>query len=128
MTTIRPIVRLESHERNNDHVIVHVWRGQLLGDDGYLVFEIENRSRAPYRLGAVRVFEGTREVGGPARLAAVTIARDPSILGMVPAGTSARGIVTVRSAGTVLRKPLALEIVAHDRRSTIRLDRGIVLR
>jgi hypothetical protein len=121
-------VPLEAHERNNDHVIVHVRRGQLLGDDGYLVFEIENRSRAAYRLAAVRVFDGKHEVSGPARLASNAIDRDTSLVGVVAAGSSARGVVVVRSVSSVLGKPLALELAGPEGRGTIRLDRGLVLR
>lgn len=122
------VVALGAHERNNDHVIVHVRRGQLLGDDGYLVFEIENRSRAAYRVATVRVREGAREVSGPARLSAVAIDRDPAMIGVVPSGATARGVVVVRSASTVLGKPLTLELAGPGGRGAIRLDRGIVLR
>jgi hypothetical protein len=122
------IVPLESHERNDDHVIVHVRRGQLLGDDGYLVFEIENRGRAAYRLATVRVFDGKRDVSGPARLASSAIERDTSLVGVVAAGSSARGVVVVRSVSSVLGKPLALELAGPEGRGKIRLDRGLVLR
>jgi hypothetical protein len=128
LLTRNEIVKLEAHERNDDHVIVHVRRGQLLGDDGYLVFEIENRSRAAYRVASVRVLDGTREVSGPARLASNAIDRDASLVGVVAAGSSARGVVVVRSASSVLGKPLALEIVGPDGRGKIRIDRGLVLR
>jgi len=122
------IVRLESHERNDDHVIVHVRRGQLLGDDGYLVFEIENRSRSAYRLATARVFDGKRDVSGPARLASSAIDRDTSLVGVVAAGSTARGVVVVRSVSSVLGKPLALELAGPEGRGRIRLDRGLVLR
>jgi hypothetical protein len=122
------IVSLESHERNDDHVIVHVRRGQLLGDDGYLLFEIENRSRATYRLATVRVFDGKREVSGPARLASSAIDRDASLVGVVAAGSTARGVVVVRSVSGVLGKALALELAGPGGRGKIRLDRGLVLR
>lgn len=122
------IVPLESHERNDDHVIVHVRRGQLLGDDGYLVFEIENRSRSAYRLATARVFDGKRDVSGPARLASNAIDRDTSLVGVVAAGSTARGVVVVRSVSSVLGKPLALELAGPEGRGKIRLDRGLVLR
>lgn len=115
-------ITLASHERNDDHVIVHVTRAFLLGDDGYLVFEIENRSRAAYRLAGVRVQAAGRDVAGPARLASSAVDRDPQIVGVVAAGARATGIVVVRSVDQVLGKPLALVV------GQIRLDRGIVLR
>jgi hypothetical protein len=61
-------IALSVHERNDDHVIVHVTRGVLVGDDGYLVFDIENRSGNAYRLTGVRVQADGRDVHGPARL------------------------------------------------------------
>ena len=128
LLTRNEIVRLESHERNDDGVIVHVRRGQLLGDDGFLLFEIENRSSAAYRVAGVRVLEGKREVSGPARLASNAIDRDASLVGVVAAGSSARGVVVVRSANSVLGKPLALELAGPEGRGKIRLDRGLVLR
>jgi len=121
-------VRLEAHERNDDHVIVHVRRGQLLGDDGYLLFEIENRSSSAYRVASVRVFAGRRVVSGPARLASSAIDRDASLVGVVAAGSTARGVVVVRSASAVLGTPLALELAGPEGRGKIRLERGLVLR
>ncbi|HWO20499.1 MAG TPA: hypothetical protein VNO30_17135 [Kofleriaceae bacterium] len=122
------IVRLESHARNDDHVIVHVRRGLLFGEDGFLIFEIENRSGAAYRLASVRVLAGGRDVAGETRLASSAIDRDTALIGVVPAGATARGIVTVRSANAVLNRPLALELTMPEGRGTIRADRGIVLR
>lgn len=128
LLTRNEIVRIEAHERNDDHVIVHVRRGQLLGDDGYLVFEIENRSGAAFRLASVRVLDGKREVSGPARLVSSAIDRDASMIGVVAAGSTARGIVVVRSVSRVLGKPLALELAGPKGEGKIRLDRGLVLR
>jgi hypothetical protein len=122
------VVQLESHERNDDHVIVHVRRGELLGEDGYVMFEIENRSGSAFRLASVRVLAGSRNVAGPARLATTAVDRDPNVIGVVPAGSTARGVVVVRSVDVVLGKPLALELAGPKGRGTIRLDRGIVLR
>ena len=122
------IVRLESHARNDDHVIVHVRRGLLFGEDGFLVFEIENRSGAAYRLASVRVLAGGRDVAGETRLASSAIDRDTALIGVVPAGATARGIVTVRSVNAVLNRPLTLELAMPEGRGTIRADRGIVLR
>ena len=122
------IVRLESHARNRDHVIVHVQRGLLFGEDGFLVFEIENRSGAAYRLGSARVLVDGRDVAGATRLASTAIARDPALLGVVAPGTTARGVVTVRSASSMLNRPLVLELAMPGGRGAIRADRGIVLR
>jgi hypothetical protein len=121
-------IALTAHERNGDHVIVHVTRGALVGEDGYLVFEIENRSGSPYRLTGVRVQEGDRDVSGPARLASTSTARDPSVIGVVPSGATGRGIVVVRSVDQVLGKSLSLTIIGPAGSRAIRIDRGIVFR
>jgi len=122
------IIRLEAHARNRDHVIVHVQRGLLFGADGFLVFEIENRSGSAYRLASARVLAEGRDVAGAARLASTAIAREPALIGVVAPGTTARGVVTVRSASTVLNRSLVLELTMPDGRGTIRADRGIILR
>jgi hypothetical protein len=103
-------------------VIVHVTRGALVGDDGYLVFEIENRSGSAYRLASVLVRAGDREVSGPARLIAPTTTRDPSLIGV------GRGIVVVRSVDQVLAKPLSLAVAGPEGSRAIRIDRGIMFR
>lgn len=119
---------LASHERNDDHVIVHVTRGALVGDDGYLVFELENRSGSAYRLASVVVRAGDREVSGPARLVSPTTTRDPSLIGVVPAGAVGRGIVVVRSVDQVLGKPLSLTVAGPEGSRAIRIDRGVTFR
>lgn len=121
-------ITLGVHERNDDHVIVHVTRGALVGDDGYLVFEIENRSRSAYRLASVHVQAGDREVNGPARLTSPTTERDPSVIGVVPAGAIGRGIVVVRSVDQVFGQNLALIVAGPAGAGSIRLDRGIIFR
>jgi Protein of unknown function (DUF2381) len=121
-------VVLTAHQRNDDHVIVHVIRGALVGEDGYLVFEIENRSGNAYRLASVRVQEGDRDISGPARLKSPTTTRDPSLIGVVPAGATGRGIVVVRSVDGVLGKELALTVIGPSGSQPIRIDHGIVFR
>lgn len=122
------IIGLKAHARNGDHVIVHVQRGLLFGADGFLVFEIENRSGSAYRLASARVLADGRDVAGAARLASTATAREPGLIGVVAPGTTARGVVAVRSADTVLNRPLALELAAPDGRGAIRAEHGIVLR
>jgi hypothetical protein len=122
------IVQVESHARNDDHVIVHVRRGLLFGADGFLVFEIENRSGSAYRLASVRVIADGRDVAGETRLASTAIDRDTALIGVVPPGATARGIVTVRAANAVLNRPLALELAMPGGKGAIRANRGISLR
>jgi len=123
-------VRLAAHERNDDNVIVHVQRGIFLGEDGYLVFEIENRSGAAYRLAQVHVVGPTgSDHAGPASL--LTSAMDQpeaGIIGVVAAGGHARGVVTLRNVDAVLGRSLQLVVEEPEGRGRIVVDRGIVLR
>lgn len=122
------VVRITSHERNDDHVIAHVTRALLLGDDGYITFEIENRSSSAYRLATVEVRADGRAIQGPARLVSQTVDADPSVVGVVAAGQTGRGVVVVRSADQVLGKPLTVELAGPNHTGAIKLDRGIVLK
>jgi hypothetical protein len=121
-------VKLNSHARNRDAVILHVWRAVLLGDDGYLSFEIENRSKSPYRLASVRVLANGRNVAGDAYLSTSPAVRDPALIGVVAPGATERGVVAVPLAQALLRRSLTLEISTAGGRSTVRADRGIELR
>lgn len=121
-------IALSAHERNDDHVIVHVTRGVLIGDDGYLMFEIENRSGSAYRLAGVRVQADGRDVQGPARLTSPSSDRDPTVIGVVPPRTSGHGIVVVHAVDQVLGKRLAVTVAGPAGSQSIRLDRGIIFR
>lgn len=119
---------LSAHERNDDHVIVHVMRGVLVGDDGYLVFDLENRSGSAYRLTGVRVQADGRDVQGPARLTSPSNDRDPGVIGVVPPRTTGHGIVVVHAVDQVLGKGLMVTVTGPPGSQPIRLDRGIVFR
>ena len=123
------VVKLNAHARNSDHVILHLGRGVLLGEDGFIVFEIQNRSGSPYHLASVHVLSDGRNVAGDARLISTTTgaARDPALIGVVAPRSTARGVVTIRTVQRVLRRALTLEVNAPKGRGTIRIDR-IVLR
>jgi hypothetical protein len=122
------VLTLSSHERNNDNVIAHVQRALLLGDDAYLIFQIENRSSNVFRLARAVVSAGNRTVSGPSRLFSTAIDKDPSVIGVVPAGVSAYGVVVVRGAVDLRGKELELELADPSRRGTIRLTRGIAIK
>jgi hypothetical protein len=119
---------LRSYERNNDSVIGRVERALLLGEDGYVFFTVQNRGDTPFRLAAVRVFAGGKAVNGPASLLSTAIAKDPTLIGVVAAGATARGVVVVHSADAVLTKALTVELAGPNERGTIRLSHGITLR
>jgi hypothetical protein len=122
------VVKLNSHARNGDHVILHVWRALLLGEDGYLAFEIQNRSSAAYHLASVRVLAGGRNMAGDAYLSTGPAARDPALIGVVAPGATVSGVVAIPLAQAVLHRPLALEIATPQGRSIVRADRGVELR
>jgi len=117
-----------SHARNADNVIVHVVRGLLVGEEGYVIFELENRSGSPYRVASVRVQAEAHDVSGLAKLTSATNARDPNLLGVVPAGATGRGVVVVRSVDHVLGKNLTLDVAGAPGSQPIRIDQGIVFR
>lgn len=119
---------LNAHERNDDNVIVHVERAAMIGDDAYIYFEIENRSTAAFRVARATALLHDKPLNGLARLFSSALDKDPTVLGVVTAGTTARGIVVVRSADQVRGADLALEITDLGGRGTIRLNRGIVLK
>jgi hypothetical protein len=122
------ILKLKSHARNDDHVIIHVWRAALLGDDAYLAFQIENRSGSPYPLASVRVLANGRNVAGGAYLPIGPAVRDPALIGVVASGATASAVVVVPLAQALLRRPLTLEISKPDGRGIVRADHGIELR
>jgi hypothetical protein len=122
------LVRLNAHERNNDNVIAHVERAILLGNDGYVFFEIENRSTAAFRLARAVVSAHGQPLTGPARLISSAIDKDPSVLGVVPAGATAHGVVVVHGTDQVRGNELELELADPSGLGAIHLTRGIVLK
>ena len=121
-------LELDAHARTDDHVIAHVERAFLFGDDAYLFFEIENRSASAYHLSRVAVTAEGKPMHGPVRLRATSLEKDPTLVGTVAAGASARGVVVVRNVATLPRKSLTLELADRTGRRSLRVDRGIVLR
>ena len=119
------VATLNGHARNDDHVILHVWRALLLGEDGYLAFEIQNRSSAPYRLASVRVLAGGRNVAGAAYLSTSPADRDPALIGVVAPGATVRGVVAIPLVQSLPRRPLALEIAMPNGRGVVLVNRGI---
>lgn len=119
---------LKAHERNDDAVIAHVRRATLLGDDGYLFFELENRGDAPFRVASAKL---STEAGAavPVAVRLVTaISKDPRLIGVVPPRSTVRGVVVVRGADPFLSKPLTLELAGPEGRGAIRISKGISLR
>ncbi len=118
---------LRAIERNDDHVVVEATEVVYLGDDAYLLFAIENRGRAPFRVARVELRDRTRE-----RLAAVRLAGDaaeapgPGVLGVVRPGGHGRGVIVVRRAADVTGAPLALTISGPGGRGRVTLARIVL--
>jgi hypothetical protein len=122
------LVSLRAHERNDDNVIAHIERAVMLGNDGYVFFDIENRSGAAFRLARVTVSFRDRPLFGPVRLLSTAIDKDPSVVGVVAAGTTAHGIAMLRGADQARGAELTMELADPSGRMAIRLTRGIVLK
>ncbi len=124
------IQRLKAHERNADNVIVHGDRVVLLGEDAYLIFEIQNRSASAYRLATVKLLDpsGTDRAGSVSLASSSTTAPEAGVVGVVPAGTTGRVSVAIRQVDTVLRKPLKLIVDQPGRGGRIVVERGIEVR
>jgi len=120
---------LNAHDRNGDHVIVHVEEVVFLGEDAYLVFEIENRSSSAYRLAKVQVHApGGKDHAGPASALSTVADDDLSVIGVVAAGAKSRVAVVLRQVDDLLARPLTLTIAEPAGRGRITVRRGIVLR
>jgi len=123
-------VSLKGHARNDDNVIVHLKRAVFLGDDAYLLFDIQNRSGSAYRLARVLV-RGPRgsDHTGPASLSTSALdAADEGLIGVVAGGSTGTAVVVLRQVDSVLGQPLTLTVEQPAGRGRITLDRGIVLR
>jgi hypothetical protein len=118
---------LRAIERNDDHVVVEATEVVYLGDDAYVLFAIENRGRAPFRVARVELRDRARD-----RLAVVRIAGDaaeapgPGVLGVVRPGGNGRGVIVVRRAADVTGTPLALTVSGPGGRGRITLDRIVL--
>lgn len=109
----------QARERNNTHAIVHVPKAVLLGDTVYVLFELENRSKAPFRVAAVRV----RSRRG-AELAAVPylgVAPDPRVkaLGVVAKKAKVWGAVAVPFAELSRAGRFSLQVAEVDSRQSV---------
>lgn len=118
---------LGAHGRNDQHVVAHVERALLLGDDAFLFFEVENRSPAPYRLVRAQVLAGGVVVSQDPRLRAAAPDKDPAVLGVVRAGASVRGVVTLRGISKLRKKSLTLALADVGGKGAFEVTRGISL-
>lgn len=121
-------LELNAHQRNADNVIVHVMRAVLVGNSGYLLFDIENRSPDAFRIASLQVRTMERALAPRVLLASQAVDREPGLIGIVAANTTASGVVVLRGIDQIAAHNLTVTISGRGDAGRIRLDRGIVLR
>lgn len=123
----RALRALDAVERNDDNVIVRVTQSLLLGDDAYVVFEVQNRDGAPYRLASVKVLDGTIDRASTVAFTS-TAAEAPGkgTIGVVAPDSRGTGVVVVRGAGAVLGRSLTIEVAQAGGRGAVVVDRVVL--
>ncbi len=124
----REVRKLNAIERNDDNVIVEATEVFFLGEDAYVVFRIENRNKAPYRLATVEVKDGAGDRAGVVRFVSdAAEAAGKGVIGVVRPGGKGSGVVVVRRSGDLIGKKLALVVAEPGGRGRVVVDR-VVLR
>lgn len=123
----RELRGLKAVERNDDNVIVRVTEWLLLGDDAYVVFEIQNRDGAPYRLATVQVLDGTTDRASAVRFtSSAAEAAAEGTIGVVAPGGRGTGVVVIRGAAAALGRSLSLEVAQAGGRGAVVVDRVVL--
>ena len=124
----REVRKLNAIERNDDNVVAEATEVFFLGEDAYLVFRIENRNKAPYRLATVEVKDGTGDRAGVVRFVSdAAEAAGRGVIGVVRPGGKGSGVVVVRRSGDLIGKKLELVVAEPGGRGKVVVDR-VVLR
>ncbi len=115
-----------ARERNKTHAIVYVPKTMLLGDTVYVLFELENRGKAPFRVAAVRV-RGRRGGYVPAvpyltPHPKLTAAPKGQALGVVAPGAKVRGAVAVPFGELSRAGAFSLQVAEVDPRQSITVE------
>lgn len=124
----REVRKLNAIERNDDNVVVETKDVLYLGDDAYITFEIENRDKGPYRVGAVNLLDGKLDLATAVRFSSdAAETAGAGVIGVVRPGGRGQGVVVVRRSADVTGKPLSLVVSQPGGRGKVTVDR-IVLR
>ncbi len=124
----RDLRKLDAIERNDDNVVVETKDVLFLGDDAFVTFDIENRDKAPYRLAAVAMLDGTRDAAGIVRFTSdAAETAGAGVLGVVRPGGHGKGVVVVHHAADLVGKKLTLVVTQPGGKGKVAVDR-IVLR
>jgi hypothetical protein len=120
--------KLKAIERNDDDVIVRVTEVFLLGDDGYLLFEVQNRDSKPFRIAKARVRLGADDRAGLVRFtSSAAETASEGVIGVVAPKGRGTGIVVLRGVDALVGKTLELVVAGPKGKGTIVVG-GIVLR
>ena len=117
------VVQLDARERNDTHVILHVTKAVLLGETVYVLFDLENRGKAPFRIASLRV----RSKRGGVELAASPFLEgagsDPRVkaLGVVPKKARVRGVAAVPFGELSRAGRFSLQVAEVDPRQSIQV-------
>ncbi len=124
----REVRKLNAIERNDDNVVVETTEVFFLGEDAYVVFQIQNRNKSPYRLATAQLLDGQADRAGVVRFtsdAAETAGE--GVIGVVRPGGKGSGVVVVRRSGDLLGKQLTFAVAEPGGRGKVAVDR-VVLR
>lgn len=113
------VTKEHARERNRTHAIVYVPKAVVLGETVYVVFEVENRGKAPFRLASVQL-RGRRGVELPASLY-LSAAPDPgaNAVAVVAASAKVRGVVAVPLAELSREDTFSLQVAEVDPQRSI---------
>lgn len=118
---------LKAIERNDDNVIVRVTDALYLGEDAYVVFEIQNRDKAPYRLATVQVVLDGQDHAGLVRFSSTAAeTAGEGVVGVVPSRGRGTGVVVLRGSAELLGKSLTLEVAQPAGRGKVTVDRVVL--
>jgi len=128
----RVLLRHESVAMNaigrSDDVVVRVGEVLYVGDDAFVFFQVENRSKLRYRFATAQLLAGRKDEANAVRLLATSRGvPEAGTMGSIPVGTIAQGVVVVRQVGRLRGQSLALVASEPDGKRQVRVD-GIVLR
>lgn len=123
----------------DQQVVLRVERSFVLGDDAYVPFVIDNRSKAPFAVAQALVTPAKEPQGEkpvqdgaktgaapPAQTAALHTAKPATGLGAVPAKSSLAGVVVLREAAKLRGKQITLTVAEVGTQRVVKLG-GISL-
>ncbi len=123
----RELRSLKAVERNDDNVIVRVTSALYLGDDAYLVFEIQNRDKSPYRLASVAVTLDGKDHAGLVKFASTAAeTADEGVLGVVGSDSRGTGVVILHQSAQLVGKNLTVEVAQDSGRGKVTVDRVVL--